>query len=157
MLQCIPALLGFHGIQDKEEQENIMAAAVILRQYEELEEDEIESDSDIHRNTGFHAHRQANFLAVTQAIIETTASTSMPGGLPSAIYWMAIRQEIYYSLTRERCLRIGLEPGVCHGSSAANTLVMHAGNVTKWRWGDKSLQEWGESSPSGSLIQVCIC
>jgi hypothetical protein len=157
MLQCIPALLGFHDIHDKEEQENIMAAAVILRQYEELEEDEIESDSDIHRNAGIHPHRQANFLAVTQAIIETTASSSIPGGLPSAIYWMAIRQEIYYSLTRERCLRIGLESGVSHGSSAANALIMHAGNVTKWRWGDKSEREWGEPPLSSSIIRICIC
>jgi hypothetical protein len=143
MLKCIPTLLKFHDIQNLEHQENIMAAAVILRQCEEMEEEEIEEgETDIEP----YAHQRVNFLAVTQAIIDTMISSPVGQSLATAAYWIAVRQEIYYALTRERAPRMTFGHDDWNSVSVANTLIMYAGEVTKWCWGDKSSPEWSKLS-----------
>ncbi|CAI7640732.1 unnamed protein product [Penicillium glandicola] len=113
-----------------------MAAAVILRQYEEMEE-EIEEGE-----IGSHVYERANFLAITQTIIDTMISTPLDHSLANAAYWITIRQEVYYALTRQRApqIRFGLER--CQNASVANTMVIFASEVAKWRWGLKQPQEW---------------
>ncbi|KAE8150391.1 hypothetical protein BDV25DRAFT_154504 [Aspergillus avenaceus] len=134
MLKCIPALVDFHKIHDREYQENIMAAAVILRQYEEIEEEE-----EVDSSTGT---RPVNLLAIIQAIIETTVSLPVHYSLANAVFWIAIRQEIYYALARKRFPQMDPDEGKRCGASAANKLVAFAGDVTKWWLGDRSTSEW---------------
>ncbi|ODM22537.1 hypothetical protein SI65_00125 [Aspergillus cristatus] len=137
MLQCIPGLVRFPEIQDSVEQENIMAAAVILRQYEEIEEDMGDDDE-----VGMEFREQVNFLAITQTIIDSMISSPLNQSLATAAYWIAIRQEVYYALTRERTLSMRFSPEDWQNASVANTLIMLVGEVAKWCWGEKSPEEW---------------
>ncbi|KAE8383204.1 hypothetical protein BDV26DRAFT_277407 [Aspergillus bertholletiae] len=116
-----------------------MAAAVILRQYEEIEEEEEEIDS----STGGRDQQPVNFLAIIQAIIETTASIPTHHSFANAVFWIAIRQEIYYALAMQRFPRMAPDQDKRQGASAANKLILFAGDVTKWWLGDRSQLEWG--------------
>lgn len=138
MLQCIPGLVRFPEIQDSIEQENIMAAAAILRQYEEIEEDMGDNEE-----VGIEFREQVNFLAITQTIIDSMISSPLNQSLATAAYWIAIRQEVYYALTRERTLSMRFSPEDWQNASVANTLIMLVGEVAKWYWGEKSPEEWG--------------
>ena len=149
MLKCIPGLLSFHTVQDPRDQENLMAAAIILRQYEEMEEEmveeatETEMDAD---NTGDERQQQqrVNFLAITQTIIYSMISSPLArSSLAIAAYWIAIRQEVYYALTRKRAPRVAFTPEDWTNATVANMMIMHAGEVTKWCWGDRSVAEYG--------------
>lgn len=145
MLKCIPELVQFPEIQDPRHQENIMAATVILRQYEEMEEEIEESDEKSHAND------RVNFLAITQTIIDTMISTPIHHSLAAAAHWIAIRQEVYYAFTRQRCPQFRLGTEHWQGASVANTMVVFASQVARWRWGMKKAEEWGKQpQPHGA-------
>ncbi|KAJ4341539.1 hypothetical protein N0V95_007185 [Ascochyta clinopodiicola] len=78
MLACIPALREFHGFQDKERKELIVATAVILRQYEEIEDESdpyqptIEDD-----NRGVRTQVRVNFLDIINSIIRNSLNEGM--------------------------------------------------------------------------------
>ncbi|KAI9935097.1 hypothetical protein MW887_000718 [Aspergillus wentii] len=134
MLNCIPDLIKFPEIQDPNDQESLMAAAIILRQYEEMEEEIDES----------HMHQRVNFLAITQTIIDSMMSSPTERSLANAAYWIAIRQEVYYALTRERVPIMQFGHDDWGNASVANKFIMFAGEVTKWRWGGKSSDGWDQ-------------
>ncbi|CRL27723.1 unnamed protein product [Penicillium camemberti] len=136
MLKCIPELTQFPEIQDPMHQENIMAATVILRQYEEMEEEMEEGE------IGNHVYEGVNFLAITQTIIDTMISTPLDHSLATASYWIAIRQEVYYALTRQRAPQVRFDLEGSRKTSVANTMIVFASEVAKWRWGLKQPQEW---------------
>lgn len=138
-LKCIPELLKFPEITDPTEQENIMVATVILRQYEEMEEDIEDHDMS--------TQDRVNFLAITQRIIDAMISHRLEQSLATAAYWIVIRQEVYYALTRQRAPKMRFSPEDWRKASVANTLVMLASEVTKWRWGDGTREEWSSSPP----------
>ncbi|KAL4790945.1 hypothetical protein BDV19DRAFT_401637 [Aspergillus venezuelensis] len=153
MLKCIPGLLSFHTVRDAHVQENLMAAAIILRQYEEMEEEEVEeadtSDNpgtvETDGDTGDTDQRQqrVNFLAITKTIIYSMIESPLArSSLAVAAYWIAIRQEVYYALTRKRapCLSFTAEDWA--NATVANKMIMHAGEVARWCWGDKSVAEY---------------
>ncbi|CAI7671763.1 unnamed protein product [Penicillium palitans] len=117
-------------------QENIMAATVILRQYEEMEEEMEEGE------IGNHVYEGVNFLAITQTIIDTMISTPLDHSLATASYWIAIRQEVYYALTRQRAPQVRFDLEGSRKTSVANTMIVFASEVAKWRWGLKHPQEW---------------
>jgi hypothetical protein len=103
MLKCIPELSRFPENGDPTHQEDIMAATVILRQYEEMEE-ELEEGEFENRVNG-----RVNFLAITQTIIDTIISTPLDQSLATATFWIAARQDVYVSIvspyptTAQRC------------------------------------------------------
>ncbi|GKZ29186.1 hypothetical protein AbraIFM66950_003625 [Aspergillus brasiliensis] len=138
-LKCIPELLKFPEIADPTEQENIMVATVILRQYEEMEED-IEEDHNT--TTDMSTQDKVNFLAITQRTIDAMISHRLDQSLATAAYWIAIRQEVYYALTRQRAPKMRFSPEDWRKASVANTLIMLASEVTKWRWGGGLREEW---------------
>lgn len=151
VLKCIPALQAFHTMRAKEYQENLMAAAVILRQYEEIEEEHISADEGvITDDTRLHVDEQVNFLAITQAIIKIAESSPNSQGLANAAFFISVRQEVYCAFIRERAPQIHIDRASWGAISAANKAVIHAAEVTKWRWGDKSDAEWCKFSvPAG--------
>lgn len=148
MLKCIPHLFGFHNCQDDDQRANLIAAAVVLRQYEELD-DEVESNAETEsENNDLEAHQHATFLAITQAIIESTVSSPSLANktLEHAAFWGAATQEIYNAVTRQRPFHMDFAPDVARYASAANRFIMHAAYVIKWCWGEKGEIEWRKSS-----------
>ncbi|KAL4880531.1 hypothetical protein BJY04DRAFT_219002 [Aspergillus karnatakaensis] len=141
MLKCIPGLLSFPTIQDPQEQENLMAAAIILRQYEEMEEEMEESEADQDPRV-----QSVNFLAITQKIITSMISSPLGldrSSLATAAYWIAIRQEVYYALTRRRVPSVQFTREDWESAEPANIMIMHAGEVAEWCWGGRDGAEYG--------------
>lgn len=121
-----------------------MVATVILRQYEEMEEDIEDHDMS--------TQDRVNFLAITQRIIDAMISHRLEQSLATAAYWIVIRQEVYYALTRQRAPKMRFSPEDWRKASVANTLVMLASEVTKWRWGDGTREEWSSWSLYSNLV-----
>ncbi|KAJ5679913.1 hypothetical protein N7462_008157, partial [Penicillium macrosclerotiorum] len=138
MLKCIPDLIEFPNIQDPVHHENIMAATVILRQYEEMEEEMDEDRTELENST----YSRVNFLGITQTIMDSMSASPHNCSLANAAYWITVRQEIYYALTRESVPYLGFDPGRWSNTSIADHMIMFAGQVATWRWGQKSAEEW---------------
>ncbi|KAE8387973.1 hypothetical protein BDV23DRAFT_195484 [Aspergillus alliaceus] len=105
-----------------------MAAAVILRQYEEIEEEEEEEEEEFDSSAGVRGQQPVNFLAIIQAIIETTVAFP----------------------------RMSPDQDKRQGASAANKLIIFAGDVTKWWLGDRSPLDWAELKRNLHLITTEI-
>lgn len=168
MLRCIPALHDVPQIQDEEYRENLAAAAVILRQFEEMDQ---EQDSGEDKDTGrpaapgdavSSAHlgtressqssdHGVNFLDIAKAILRTT-TTSGSNGLTDAVGWLALRQEIYYAFSLGRSPQISLPREQEREASPVNRVILHTYQVAKWNYGDKTVQEWGEYTTSIYLL-----
>ena len=149
MLACIPALRDFHQIQDKEHRELIVATAIILRQFEEMEEDEDDivdavSPTDVNVTT---QSTRVNFLNIINAVIRSSYSEGNfdRQGLFDVAYWISLRQEVYYGLTRRRSPKMLLAPEQWSHAATVNKTVMHAAQVSKWLHGSRSKQEWRKS------------
>lgn len=148
MLKCIPYLFEFHSCQDDDQRANLIAAAVVLRQYEELD-DEAESDPETQAEIkNIETHQHATFLAITQAIMESTASfpSLTNKTLEHAAFWGAATQEIYNAVTRQRPFHMKFASEVAEYATAANKFIMHTAYVTKWCWGERSEVGWSKSS-----------
>ena len=149
MLQCIPALRQFHDVHDDDYRDSIIATAVILRQLEEIDnEEEDTQDSELSSGVlyGVHSSKQVNFLAIIDAVLRSLPSQSVFGrrSLMQAAYWMALRQEVFHSFTRWEVPQLILPPEFWHSASNANKTVMHLVRVARWKWGDNSAHEWSK-------------
>ncbi|KAJ0413629.1 hypothetical protein BJY00DRAFT_321785 [Aspergillus carlsbadensis] len=162
MLKCIPDLIEFPKIQDPVEQENIMAATVILRQYEEIEED-VDHDHDADDEAGgnmingatetrHHSFERVNFLAITQTIIDAMSTAPMRSSLARACYWITIRQETYYALTRETVPHLRFDSDRWPNASIADDMILFAGQVATWRWTGKSSEQWWRLKAQEQLL-----
>ncbi|KAF4463977.1 hypothetical protein FALBO_9173 [Fusarium albosuccineum] len=153
-LKCIPTLRDFDAIQDDERFESIIATAVILRQLEEIDDEEEEARSD-NENGGPRAEKQVNFLAIIDAVLRSPPSQTLFGrrSLIQAAYWMAVRQELYHSFTKRHPPKMILDPEYGLGASKANKIVLHTAQVAKWRWADGSEQEWLRLQKQGEVLE----
>ena len=146
MLRCIPALRHFHDVEDDEYRDSIIATAVILRQLEEIDDDDDEQ-------TGADGlmQTQVNFLPIIDAVLRSPLSQSgfAKRSLIQAAYWMALRQEIYHSFMRAQPPQMILTADYWQGASGANKAVMHTVQVAKWRFGGTPEEEWGKSFSNG--------
>jgi hypothetical protein len=147
MLKCIPDLIEFPKIQDPVEQENIMAATVILRQYEEIEEDVDDGGADRNTETHHHSFERVNFLGITQTIIDAMSTSPIHSSLARACYWITIRQETYYALTRETVPHLRFDSDRWPSASIADDMILFAGQVATWCWTEKSSEQWCENGP----------
>ncbi|KAJ3498066.1 hypothetical protein NLG97_g1426 [Lecanicillium saksenae] len=139
MLKCIPAFRRFHENEDDDFRESIIATAVILRQLEEIDEEDEDTDDD-YNMTGddeYLHEKQINFMPIINAVLRDPASQAMFGhrSLIQAAYWFALRQEIYHSFTRRKPPQLILPPEYWQGASNVNKTVMHTVQVAKWHWG----------------------
>ena len=155
MLKCIPALRQFHESEDAERREHIIATAVILRQFEEIEEDEDETDysaSIDESNPHSYTHERVNFLAVINAAVRSSHSEDLfhRRDLFNAAYWIAVRQEVYYAFTRKQSPQMFLAPTLWQDASTSNKMIIHASQVAKWLWDDRSEHEWRK-------LTECLC
>ncbi|KAL2850505.1 hypothetical protein BJX68DRAFT_266711 [Aspergillus pseudodeflectus] len=142
MLKCIPDLIEFPKIQDPVEQENIMAATVILRQYEEIEEDVDDDGADMNTETHHYSFERVNFLGITQTIIDAMSTSPIRSSLARACYWITIRQETYYALTRETVPHLRFDSDRWPNASIADDMILFAGQVATWCWTEKSSEQW---------------
>ncbi|CAG9953519.1 unnamed protein product [Clonostachys rosea f. rosea IK726] len=145
MLRCIPALRHFHDAQDDEYRDSIIATCVLLRQLEEIDDEEEGASEDGPQPFAVQPmQKQINFLPIIDAVLRSPPSQTLFGrrSLIRASYWMALRQEIFHSFTRRQAPQMILAADYWSGASSANKAVMHTVQVVKWRWGDGSAQEW---------------
>lgn len=159
MLRCIPALHDVPQIQDEEYRENLAAAAVILRQFEEMDHDQdggedkdaarsraagdtVSSARLETRESSQSSDHGVNFLDIAKAILRTT-TTSGSNGLTDAAGWLALRQETYYAFSLGRSPQISLPLEQEREASPVNKVILHTYQVAKWNYGDKSVEEWG--------------
>ncbi|KAH8759824.1 hypothetical protein F5883DRAFT_647726 [Diaporthe sp. PMI_573] len=173
MLRCIPALHDVPQIQDEEYRENLAAAAVILRQFEEMDHDQEtagEKDagrvaapgdavSSTHldtRESSQSSDHGVNFLDIAKAILRTT-TTSGSNGLTDAVGWLALRQEIYYAFSLGRSPQISLPREQEREASPVNRLILHTYQVAKWNYGDKTVQEWERLKAQEDALQTECC
>ncbi|KAJ5769617.1 hypothetical protein N7520_004176 [Penicillium odoratum] len=140
MLKCIPDLIQFPKTQDPTHQENIMAATVILRQYEEMDEEMDEGDI----NGNYQVDGRVNFLAITQTIIDSMIASPLDQSLAKAAYWITVRQEIYYALTRETVPHLRFDSDLWQSTAVANHMILFAGEVATWRWGQQLREDWAQ-------------
>ncbi|KAI5456740.1 hypothetical protein BGZ63DRAFT_428849 [Mariannaea sp. PMI_226] len=157
-LKCIPVFRDFHTIRDGERLESIIATAVILRQLEEIDDEDEEDDrtgtSDgVSEDT--RPKHQVNFLAIIDAVLRSASSQSLfrSRTLIQAAYWMAVRQEIFHSFTRRHPPQLIIEPEYGLGASKANQIVLHTAQVAKWRWSDGSEKEWLRLQKQGEQLE----
>ncbi|KAF4332208.1 hypothetical protein FBEOM_13996 [Fusarium beomiforme] len=139
MLKCIPVLKDFHTTQDGETRELIVTTAVILRHFEELDDEEDEEASvDTQLDQG------VNFLAILNAVLRSLTADDLihRRELLIASYWVALRQEVYYALRKGYPAQMVEPPAEWSDISPANRLVFHTSQVTKWLFDDKSESGW---------------
>ncbi|KXH42468.1 hypothetical protein CNYM01_08513 [Colletotrichum nymphaeae SA-01] len=162
MLRCIPALHEVSSTQDEEYRENLAAAALILRQFEEMDPEESQSapSSDFGTANGDgngtsygNANSNVNFIDITKAILRADPSSRW-SGLLSAVYWVAVRQEIYFALTLGRSPQITARPDQGREVSFANRLIWFMSEVAKWKMGDRIEGEWERLKVEEGILAV---
>ncbi|KAM0547304.1 hypothetical protein ACHAPJ_010439 [Fusarium lateritium] len=89
---CLSLLIDAVAESNGRIDEETLAAIAILRQYEEMDAD----DMEMH-------------LTGTSRIVNSMSSFDFNGGLGEAAAWLCLRQDIYVSLTKQRPLRSDLE------------------------------------------------
>lgn len=151
MLACIPALRDFHTNHDKEHRKLIVATAIILRQFEEMDDGNDQGglaclDSS---NRGDH-HTQVNFLDIINAIIRSSYEEGNFNRheFLDVAYWISLRQEVYSAFTQKRSPQMLLAPEQWTNAAAVNKMVMHAAQVAKWLFDERSVGEWSTSKIS---------
>ncbi|KAM0230007.1 hypothetical protein ACHAPO_009559 [Fusarium lateritium] len=152
MLKCISVLKDFHTTQDGEIRELIVTTAVILRHYEELDDHEQDTGSEMDFNEG------VNFLAILNAVLRslTADDLSHRRELLNASYWIALRQEVYYSLLKGYSPQIVEPPAEWVDISPANKLVSHTNQVAKWLFSDKSETGWRNLKKQEEYLDECV-
>lgn len=148
MLRCIPALRGFHEVRDKAHRNLIVATAIVLRQYEEMEEEvgnALVDSEGTPTSMAAGTTMQVNFLDIINAIIRDSHSEGNfhRHELLDVAYWICLRQEVYSAFTQKRMPRMLLAPEQWADASTVNKTVMHAAQVAKWLFEDRSSGEWG--------------
>jgi hypothetical protein len=140
MLKCIPTLREFHTVPDEETRELIVTMAVILRQFEEM-------DSDLEENDLVAVGARVNFLSVINAVLRTSRFEDFfrDSELLKASYWVALRQEIYYALSKGRAPEMAVSPQGWDVVSPANRLIVHTSEVAGWLFNGKSVDGYCKS------------
>lgn len=152
MLKCIPVLKDFHTTQDGETRELIVTTAVILRHFEELDDEDDDPVLDARPDEG------VNFLAILNAVLRSLTSDDLINRreLLIASYWVALRQEVYYALRKGYPAQMVEPPAEWSDISPANRIVFHTSQVTKWLFDDKSESGWRECFLASYRIQVLM-
>lgn len=143
MLKCIPALREFHHTDDEETRELMVTTAVILRQFEEME-DEYEDDDTRRSILAESIPGRVNFLSIINAVWKTSNSETFfrNSDLLKASYWVVLRQEVYYALRKGYAPEMVETPQGWDGISSANKLVVHASQVARWLFDGKPEDGW---------------
>ncbi|KAG5664951.1 hypothetical protein KAF25_008685 [Fusarium avenaceum] len=153
MLKCIPVLKDFHTTRDGEIRELIVTTAVILRHFEELDEEEEDLSIEPRLDGG------VNFLAILNAVLRSLTSDDLVRRreLLSASFWVALRQEVYFALRKGFPPQMVEPPAEWADISPANKLVLHTRQVTKWLFEDKSESGWQKLKEQEEYLDQHVC
>lgn len=145
MLKCIPVLREFHHVPDEETRELIVTMAVILRQFEEIDVDVDENDL-VGRKDDADGGARVNFLSVINAVLRTSRFEDFfkDSELLKASYWVALRQEVYYALSKGHTPQMAESPQQWDVVSPANRLIVHTSRVAGWLANGKSVEGYSE-------------
>ncbi|KAF2452412.1 hypothetical protein BDY21DRAFT_294800, partial [Lineolata rhizophorae] len=126
-LKCIaPRLSNDIAVMD----ENLLAAIIILRFFEEVEVPIFEPD------------RQDHLLGI-RALIEAQLPSMSPNEFHQAAFWVGLRQEVYMAVIHQRPIGLNLDRLTFDRSFSpaadhvwANRMVLHLANVIQYCFGD---------------------
>lgn len=163
-LKCIPAMRTYIGVGE-EYLESVVATAVLLRQLEEIDDEQHDREGsdgsaaeqqqqqqrersseeeererrEEREETPREGGVQSNFLQITDVVLRSEGARSLieRSDLIQAAYWMALRQEIFQSFTKRQAPKLVLSEDHWKGASKVNKAVMHTVQVMRWRWGDE--------------------
>ncbi|KAH8690308.1 hypothetical protein BGW36DRAFT_390575 [Talaromyces proteolyticus] len=128
--RCIEHLVSLSDDPLETKDEDLLAAAVILRFYEEVD-------------VPFTGDDIENALSGIQVFLDAEAiSTAAGSSLRRAAYWVALRQETITAFSKQRPFRLPLEPCETYRSFEpaddyvwANRLVLHCADVLQYCFG----------------------
>ncbi|KAJ6050179.1 hypothetical protein N7444_006895 [Penicillium canescens] len=140
---CISHLVSLAGDATEVQDENLLAAAVILRFYEELDAPLIGVDDE-------------TYLRGTQVFLEAQSEMAVKGhGLQTAAFWVGFRQEFHTAFIKQRAFRFDLtccnySPyrtlGPADDFTWANRVVLHCAETLLYCYGDEAhdLDRYGQ-------------
>lgn len=132
--ECLNVLIPILGNEHQSlSDENLFAATIILRVWEEMEV----------KASGVDAH---SYLLGIQAFVHHAAAGSrylMPGSLSGAAFWVGLRQEIYSAVMNQEPVRINLVHSLVDRTlnptddfGWANRAVVHCADVLNFCFGE---------------------
>ncbi|KAJ5202502.1 hypothetical protein N7449_004581 [Penicillium cf. viridicatum] len=130
--ECIAYFISLSGHSHEAQDENLLAAAVILRFYEEVDVPSIGQDTE-------------SALRDIQVFLDAQADSAVADyGLQHATYWISLRQEIITAFSKQRTFRLPLGPCEPYRSFEpaddyiwADRLVIHCGDVLQYCYGSE--------------------
>ncbi|KAJ5929352.1 hypothetical protein N7454_007200 [Penicillium verhagenii] len=145
--ECIAHLVSISDHSREAQNENLLAAAVILRFYEEVDFPSMGEDSE-------SALRGIRIFLNSQMIPAVSGY-----GLRHAAYWIALRQEITTAFSKQRSFRLPLEPCEPYRSFEpaddyvwADRLVIHCADVLQYCYGSEEDLSGDQHQPSRDIL-----
>ncbi|KAJ9143888.1 Arca-like protein [Pleurostoma richardsiae] len=135
--ECLDILIPLLSHDATVSDENLFAATIILRVWEEMEV----------KHSGVDAH---SYLLGIHAFVQGHGRYLIPGSLSAACFWVGLRQEIYSATMNQQPVRIHLVHslverglGPADDYTWANRAVVHCADVLNFCFGDKQqTPEW---------------
>jgi hypothetical protein len=150
--QCLELLIAALDQAETNCDENMLIAVVILRIYEELE-----------NNTDQQFH-----LLGSNGLVNLVARSASSGGLAEAVSWQFLRQAIYASIVQYQPLQLNMQnyerSSMFHrhdDAAYANVIIYHCARIIQlcsdapgrivdrkaWRGISESVNEWNRTKP----------
>lgn len=147
--------------------ENILAAIVLLRSYEEFSGMKQLRSLQIFTNVSVSDSDTGTHLHGSSGVLDSMSSFASKGGLGEAASWIVLREDIYFSMTRSQPLYLHLDNyknsssfDTTDAESIANRAVLlfakvlmyafHPGqhlSIDSWNRLDEEVESWYESRP----------
>ncbi|KAJ5709567.1 hypothetical protein N7493_009858 [Penicillium malachiteum] len=144
--ECIAHFVSISDHSREAQDENLLAAAVILRFYEEVDFPSMGQDTE-------------SALRGIQIFLDAQIMSAVTGyGLRHATYWIAIRQEITTAFSKQRTFRLPLGPCEPYRSFEpaddyvwADRLVIHCADVLQYCYGSEEEELSGDRYHASSM------
>ncbi|KAB8237441.1 uncharacterized protein BDW43DRAFT_297746 [Aspergillus alliaceus] len=140
---CISQLMSLSGDPSEVADENLLAAAVILRFYEEVDSPLVGVDDE-------------TYLRGVQVFLDAQAAAAVrSGGLRLASFWVGVRQEFHTSFIKQRVFQLDLSHydnttyrllEQADDPTWANRVILHCAHTLIYCYGTRShtLKEYGQ-------------
>ncbi|OQD87457.1 hypothetical protein PENSOL_c077G02280 [Penicillium solitum] len=147
--ECIAYFVSLSDHSREAQDENLLAAAVILRFYEEVDVPSIGQDTE-------------SALRGIKIFLDAQADSAVADyGLRHAAYWISLRQEIITAFSKQRTFRLPLGPCEPYRSFEpaddyiwADRLVIHCADVLKYCYGSEEQQLPGDHQFHTSSTEI---